>query len=153
MNANYLAAGVTGLGGNLKHTFLTNEVSIYGGMCVYTINTGMQLQKSRLLREITRRGNCEISFVFNKILDLDYYCTMFLSYGGELIVSNILRFFYISIRVKGWVWSNTTFSTCSFYFFGKFLIWKWLKFKFKVVWIERKLCQIMCMIDYLENEP
>ena len=100
LNANYLAAGVTGLGGNLKHTFLTNEESIYGGMCVYTINTGMQLQKSRLLREITRRGNCEISFVFSKQLDLDYYCTMFLSYGGELIVSNILRFFYMSIKIN-----------------------------------------------------
>ena len=98
LNANYLAAGVTGLGGNLKHTFLTNEESIYGGMCVYTINTGMQLQKSRLLREITRRGNCEISFVFSKQLDLDYYCTMFLSYGGELIVSNILRFFICQSR-------------------------------------------------------
>ena len=102
LNANHLAAGVTGLSGNLKYTFLTNEVSIYEGMCVYTINTGMQLETNRLLREITRKGNCEISFTFDKVLDEDYYCTMFLSYGGELIVS--LLFQKISTTKKGGIY-------------------------------------------------
>ena len=121
LNANYLAAGVTGLGGNLKHTFLTNEVSIYEGMCVYTINTGMQLQKNRLLREITRRGNCEISFVFNKQLVSDYYCTMFLSYGGELIVSNILRICINDMGKKKGGGRSTIFSLLARLVFRKVL--------------------------------
>ena len=90
LNANYLAVGQTGISGNLKYTFLSNETSIYQGMCIYTFNTGMQLETNRNLKEITRKANCEISFAFNKQLDQDYYCTMFLSYGGELIVSYIL---------------------------------------------------------------
>ena len=89
LNANYLAAGQTGISGNLKYTFLSNEVSIYEGMCIYTFNTGMQLETNRNLKEITRKANCEISFAFNNPLDQNYYCTMFLSYGGELIVSRI----------------------------------------------------------------
>ena len=101
LNANHLAAGVTGLSGNLKYTFLTNEVSIYEGMCVYTINTGMQLETNRLLQEITRKGNCEISFTFDQPLDVDYYCTMFLSYGGELIVSLLLLFQKFSTKKRG----------------------------------------------------
>ena len=85
LNANYLAVGQTGIGGNSKYTFLTSETSIYGGMCVYTLNMGMQLEANRNLKEITKKGNCEVSFYFNEPLDQDYYCTMFLSYGGELI--------------------------------------------------------------------
>ena len=98
LNPNQLAAGVTGLSRNLEYTFLTNEKSIYEGMCVYTINTGMQLETNRLLREITRKGNCEISFTFNQPLNVDYHCTMFLSYGGELIVSLLLLFQKISTK-------------------------------------------------------
>ena len=89
LNANYLAAGQSGVQGNLKYTFLANESSIYGGMCVYTINTGSQLEINRNLKEITRKGNCEITFSFKKKLELDYYCTIFLSYAGEVIVSII----------------------------------------------------------------
>ena len=91
LNGNYLSDGPTGTSGNLKYTFLTNETSIYAGMCIYTLNTGMQSETNRNLKEIMRKAYCEISFIFDKILDLDYYCTMFLSYGGELIVS--LHFF------------------------------------------------------------
>ena len=93
LNANYLAAGQSGVQGNLKYTFLSNESSIYGGMCVYTINTGMQLETNRSLKEVTRKGNCEVSFSFKRKLEMDYYCTIFLSYAGELIVS-IFFFLY-----------------------------------------------------------
>ena len=36
-------------------------------------------------------------------------------------------------------------------FFGKFLILKWSKIRPKVILIEKKLCQIMCMVNYLEK--
>ena len=87
LNANFLAAGQSGVNGNSKYTFLTNESSIYSGMCVYTLNLGMQLEINRNLREITRKGITEITFFFKQQLDRDYYCTIFLSYAGEHIVS------------------------------------------------------------------
>ena len=93
LNANILAAGQSGVNGNLKYTFLCNEKSIYGGMCVYSINTGMQLETNRNLKEVTRKGNSEISFSFEQELDQDYYCTIFLSYAGEQIVRFYQQYF------------------------------------------------------------
>ena len=87
LNANFLAAGQSGVNGNSKYTFLANESSIYSGMCVYTLNLGVQLETNRNLKEITRKGNTEITFFFKQRLERDYYCTIFLSYAGEHIVS------------------------------------------------------------------
>ena len=87
LNSNFLAAGQPGVSGNSKYTFLSNESSIYGGMCVYTLNLGMQLETNRNLKELTRKGNTEITFYFENPLDEDYYCSIFLSYAGEHIVS------------------------------------------------------------------
>ena len=38
-------------------------------------------------------------------------------------------------------------------FFRKVPNLEMIEIRPKVVLIERKLCQIMCMVDYLENEP
>ena len=38
-------------------------------------------------------------------------------------------------------------------FFRKVLDLEMIEIRPKVVLIEMKLCQIMCMVDYLENEP
>ena len=93
LNANFLAVGQSGVSGNSKYTFLTNESSIYGGMCVYTLNLGMQLETNRNLKEITKKGNTEITFHFQQPLDIDYYCSILLSYAGEHIVSFFLQVF------------------------------------------------------------
>ena len=106
LNANYLAVGQSGTGGNLKYTFLTNESSIYGGMCVHTLTMGMQLETNRNLKKITKKANCEISFFFNEPLDLDYYCTMFLSYGGELI----RKFYCIFISIDSGISTSISIS-------------------------------------------
>ena len=96
LNPAHLAAGHSTVGANLKHTFLINEESIYKGQCVYCINTGIQMESNRSLKEITRRGNTEISIVFKKATLKDYYCTIFCSYSGELI-SKYLFIFIVRI--------------------------------------------------------
>ena len=91
----HLAAGHSGVGANLKYTFLTNEESIYKGQCIYCINTGMQMEINRNLKEITRKGNTEISFSFQKVTDQEYYATIFCSYSGEFIVRIFLYFSFL----------------------------------------------------------
>ena len=99
LNPAHLAAGQSAVGANLKHTFLINEESIYKGQCVYSINTGIQMENNRSLKEITRRGNTEISFIFKKQTQMDYYCTIFCSYAGELLSKNLFIIFYIAAKI------------------------------------------------------
>ena len=98
LDQNILNSGKSNTGINQSSTFICNHESIYGGNCVYSISTCAQMSTNSKLKEITKRGNVEITINFMRPTASAFYCSVFCLYPGDFLVSifctNKQIFFY-----------------------------------------------------------
>ena len=87
LKSNILNSGKSNVGINQSITFVCNELSVYEGQCVYSISTNAQMSSSTQLREVTRKGNIEITFHMREATTEAYHCSAFCLYPGEFLVS------------------------------------------------------------------